>query len=58
MKRTLLLAFTAVAALLASSCQKEELGRVLTATIEQYEHSGNAKAYINNDNYACWENND
>ena len=58
MKRTLLLAFTAVAALMAASCQKEELGRVLTATIEQYEHSGNAKAYINNDNYACWENND
>ena len=56
MKRTLLLAFTAVAALLASSCQKEELGRVLTATIEQYEHNG--KAYINNENYACWENGD
>ena len=56
MKKTLLLAFTAVAALLAASCQKEDLGRVLTATIEQYEH--NAKAYINNDYYACWENND
>ena len=55
MKKTFLLAFTAVAALLAASCQKEDLGRVLTATIEQYEHSGNAKAYINNDNYACWE---
>ena len=58
MKKTFLLAITALVALMAASCQKEELGRVLTATIEQYEHSGNAKAYINNDNYACWENND
>ena len=55
MKKTFLLAVTAVMALMAASCQKEELGRVLTATIEQYEHSGNAKAYINADNYACWE---
>ena len=58
MKKTFLLAITALVALMAASCQKEELGRVLTATIEQYEHSGNAKAYINNDYYACWENND
>ena len=58
MKKTLLLTVTAMVALLASSCQKEDLGRVLTATIEQYEHSGNSKAYINNDYYACWENND
>ena len=58
MKRTLLLALTVLATLLATSCQKEDLGRILTATIEQYEHSGNAKAYINNDYYACWENND
>ena len=55
MKKTFLLAFTAVAALMATSCQKEELGRVLTATIEQYEHNGDSKAYINDDNYACWE---
>ena len=61
MKRTLLLSLTALATLLASSCQKDDLGRVLTATIEQYEHNdakADAKAYINNDNYACWENND
>ena len=58
MRKTFLLAITALVALMAASCQKEELGRVLTATIEQYEHNGNAKAYINNDNYACWENND
>ena len=58
MKRTLLLAITALAALLASSCQKDDLGRVLTATIEQYEHNASSKAYINTENYACWENND
>lgn len=58
MKRTLLLALTALAVLLVSSCQKDDLGRVLTATIEQYEHNGSkadAKAYINAENYACWE---
>ena len=55
MKRTFLLAITAVVALMAASCQKEELGRVLTATIEQYEHNADSKAYINADNYACWE---
>ena len=58
MKKTFLLAVTALAALLAVSCQKEEMGRVLTATIEQYEHDGDSKAYINSDFYACWENND
>ena len=63
MKRVFLLVFTALAALMAASCQKEEMGRVLTATIEQYEHNskgGNdaSKAYINNEYYACWENND
>ena len=48
-------------ALMATSCQKEEMGRVLTATIEQYEHNGKgdgvegSKAYINGDYYACWE---
>ena len=58
MKRTLLLALTALAIFLVSSCQKDDLGRVLTATIEQYEHNGSkadAKAYINAENYACWE---
>ena len=55
MKKTFLLAFTAVVALMAASCQKEEQGRVLTATIEQYEHNADSKAYINADNYACWE---
>lgn len=69
MKKSFLLAVTAVAALMAASCQKEEMGRVLRATIEQYEHNGNSKggnggclgdskAYINSDYYACWENND
>lgn len=50
----------ALAALMAASCQKEEVGRILTATIEQYEHNAKAdsKAYINDDYYACWENND
>ena len=57
MKRVFLLVFTALAALMAVSCQKEEMGRILTATIEQYEQGG-AKAYINNEYYACWENND
>ena len=56
MKRTILLAVTAIVALMAASCQKEEMGRILTATIEQYEHDN--KAYIDNDNYACWENDD
>ena len=64
MKKSFLLAITALAVLMATSCQKEELGRVLTATIEQYEHNGKgdnggcmggAKAYINGENYACWE---
>ena len=55
MKKTIFLAITVLAALLAASCQKEEQGRVLTATIEQYEHNGDSKAYINADNYACWE---
>ena len=55
MRKTFLLAVTALVALMAASCQKEELGRVLTATIEQYEHNGDSKAYINDDNYACWE---
>ena len=64
MKRAFLLAVMVVAALLATSCQKEEMGRILTATIEQYEHNakgGNggvvadSKAYINSDYYACWE---
>ena len=55
MKKTFLLAVTALVALMAASCQKEELGRILTATIEQYEHNGDSKAYINDDNYACWE---
>ena len=55
MKKTFLLAVTAVVALMAVSCQKEEMGRVLTATIEQYEHNADSKAYINADNYACWE---
>ena len=56
MKRTILLAVTAIVALMAASCQKEEMGRVLTATIEQYEH--NSKAYINDEYYACWESGD
>ncbi len=56
MKRTILLAVTAIVALMAASCQKEETGRVLTATIEQYEH--NSKAYINDEYYACWESGD
>ena len=55
MKKTFLLAVTALVALMAASCQKEEQGRVLTATIEQYEHNADSKAYINADNYACWE---
>ena len=57
MKRTLLLALTSLAALLATSCQKDDLGRILTATIEQYESNDKSatKAYINADNYACWE---
>lgn len=60
MKRNFLLAVMALAALMAASCQKEEVGRILTATIEQYEHNAKAdsKAYINDDYYACWENND
>ena len=63
MRKTFLLAITALVALMAASCQKEELGRVLTATIEQYEHNskdgnGASKAYINDQYYACWENND
>ena len=56
MKKTFLLAVTALATFLAASCQKEELGRILTATIEQYEHNG--KAYINDNYYACWESDD
>ena len=55
MKRTILLAVTAIVALMAASCQKDE-GRILSATIEQYEH--NNKAYIDNENYACWSNGD
>ena len=60
MKRNFLLAVMALAALMVASCQKEEVGRILTATIEQYEHNAKAdsKAYINDDYYACWENND
>ena len=57
MKRTILLAVAAIVALMSASCQKEEMGRILTATIEQYEHN-DSKAYINNDHYACWENDD
>ena len=56
MKKTFLFAITALAALLAISCQKEEAGRILTATIEQYE--SDTKAYIDADNYACWDNGD
>ncbi len=56
MKRTILLAVAAIVALMSASCQKEEMGRILTATIEQYEH--NSKAYINDEHYACWENGD
>ena len=67
MKRAFILTLAAMAALMGSSCQKEELGRVLTATIEQYEHSskdgnggnmGGSKAYINDNYYACWETDD
>ncbi len=56
MKKTFLLAIAALGTIMVTSCQKEEVGRILTATIEQYEH--NAKAYINSDNYACWEDGD
>lgn len=55
-KRNFLLAVMALAALMAASCQKEEMGRILTATIEQYE--SDSKAYIDSDNYACWNNGD
>ena len=58
MKRTFLLAITALVALMAASCQKEDLGRVLTATIEQYEHDSNAKVYVNPQLYACWNDGD
>ena len=44
-----------LALLTASSCQKEEI-RTLKATFEQYESNG--KAYIDDDYYACWEDND
>ena len=56
MKRSLLYATLALATLLGSSCQKEELGRVLTATIEQY--NSDAKVYVNTQHYACWNNGD
>lgn len=36
MKKAFLLALTSLAALLATYCQKEDLDRVLTATIEQH----------------------
>ena len=58
MRKTFLLAITALVALMAASCQKEELGRVLTATIEQYEHDSNAKVYVNPQLYACWNDGD
>ena len=58
MRKTFLLAITALVALMAASCQKEELGRVLTATIEQYEHDSNAKVYVNPQHYACWNDGD
>ena len=58
MRKTFLLAITALVALMATSCQKEDLGRVLTATIEQYEHDSNAKVYVNPQLYACWNDGD
>lgn len=56
MKKSVMLTLAALAALMAASCQKEETGRILTATIEQYDH--NSKAYINDEYYACWESGD
>ena len=56
MKKSVILTLAALAALMAASCQKEETGRILTATFEQYDH--NSKAYINDLYYACWENGD
>ena len=56
MKKSVILTLAALAALMAASCQKEETGRILTATFEQYDH--NSKAYINDEYYACWENGD
>ena len=58
MKRLFLRSFVAFAILFAAtSCQKEEdMGRVITATMERYESA--TKAYINDQNYACWENDD
>lgn len=58
MKRLFLRSFVAFTILFAAtSCQKEEdMGRVITATMERYESA--TKAYINDQNYACWENDD
>ena len=41
----------------ASACQKDDGSRILNATLERYE-ANDAKAYINSDNYACWNSGD
>ena len=45
----------AALAVLAASCQKEGV-RTLTATFEQFDNG--SKAYIDDEYYACWENDD
>ena len=40
-----------------TACQKDDGSRILNATLERYE-ANDAKAYINSDNYACWNSGD
>ena len=45
----------AMVLLLAASCQKDGV-RTLNATFERYEADG--KAFVDDDHYACWEDDD
>ena len=54
MKNNIRILMAALAVLFAS-CQKEGV-RTLTATFEQFDNG--SKAYIDDEYYACWENND
>lgn len=56
MKKTLFI-ISALLLMAASACQKDDGSRILKATLERYE-ANDAKAYINSDNYACWNSGD
>ena len=56
MKKTLFI-ISALLLMAASACQKDDGIRILKATLERYE-ANDAKAYINSDNYACWNSGD